>query len=117
MRKERIASLLQSEIASVLLRTVNDHRIGLISITEVKLSKDFRSALIFYSQIGNEEQKEITIKALKSATPFIHSEVSKQIRYMQIPKLRFQFDSRLEKNMILASQIRQQKLNDDHSLR
>ena len=106
MRKERISSLLKTEIASILLKSVNDSRIQFISITEVKLAKDMNSAEIFYSQIGSETEREQTARALRSAKSFIHAELCKAIRYMPIPRLYFKFDPRLEKNMNLVNKIR-----------
>ena len=106
-RKEKIESLLQVEIASLIQHKLNDNRIGFISITDVSMSKDFREAFVYYSQIGSEEQKEITKKGLSSATKFIHAELSKMIRYMAIPKLKFRFDTSLERGVKLVD-----KLND-----
>ena len=104
-RSQRISSLLKTEISSLIHRKINDVRIGFISITNVKLSKDFAHAWVYYSQIGDDSQKKDTMKGLSSATPFIHSELSKIIRYMAIPKLHFRFDSSLEDAAKLIEKI------------
>ena len=103
-RKKKLSSLLRVEISSI-LRKINDSRIGFISITEVNLSNDLHHAWIYYSQIGNEAQKESTKKGLASATKFIHAELSKLIRYIIIPKLHFRFDDSLEKGSDLINKI------------
>ncbi len=104
-RNKRISSLLQSEISALLLKKINDKRIGFISITYVKLSKDMAHAWVYYSQIGNESEKKDTMKGLSSATPFIHSELTKKINYMAIPKLHFRFDSSLENAVNIINKI------------
>ena len=104
-RKEKIASLLKVELSKLIQHTLNDSRIGFISITDVTLSKDFREAFIYYSQIGTDEEKLATRKGLSSATKFLHGELSKMIRYMAIPKLKFRFDSSLEKGVELVDKI------------
>ena len=104
-RDRRISSLLKTEISSLLHRKINDTRIGFISITHVKLAKDFAHAWIYYSQIGTEEEKKSTMKGLCSATPFLQSELAKQIRYMAIPKLHFRFDESIEKAVDIIDKI------------
>ena len=104
-RQKKLSSLLRVEISSILRKKINDSRIGFISITEIKLSNDLHHAWIYYSQIGNEAQKESTKKGLASATKFIHAELSKLIRYMIIPKLHFRFDESLGKGSKLVNKI------------
>ena len=104
-KQERFSSLLQSEISALLHKKINDSRIGFVSITYVKLSKDNAHAWVYYSQIGSEEEKQSTMKGLYSATPFIHSELSKMIRYRAIPKLHFRFDDSIEYGTELVNKI------------
>ena len=104
-RQQRISSLLKTEISTLLIKKINDDRIGFISITDIKLSSDLAHAWVYYSQIGNEKEKERTKKGLASATKFIHAELSKMIRYMSIPKIHFRFDESLEKGIKLSKKI------------
>lgn len=106
-RQKKLSSVLRTEISSLLLKKINDSRIGFISITEIKISSDFKEAWIYYSQIGSEQQKNETKRGLSSATKFIHSELSKSIRYMAIPKIRFRFDDSLEKGVDIINKINQ----------
>ena len=106
-RQKKLSSLLKNEISNLLLKKINDSRIGFISITEIKISSDLRKAWIYYSQIGSNEKKQETKKGLSSATKFIHSELSKSIRYMAIPKIHFRFDDSLEKGVNLINKINQ----------
>ena len=64
-RVEKVASLLKKEIALIIQRTLNDKRIGFISITDVKVSKDLHHAKVKYSQLGGD--KEETKRGLSSA--------------------------------------------------
>ena len=101
----RTASLLRQEIASILLKDINDERIGFISLTYVKLSTDRAHAWVYYSQIGDEKEKNKTKKGLSSATAYIHSELSKRIRYMAIPQLHFRFDESVERGVDISQKI------------
>ncbi|RAP31669.1 30S ribosome-binding factor RbfA [Candidatus Marinamargulisbacteria bacterium SCGC AG-414-C22] len=104
-RVKRLESLLKDEISSILKVKVNDDRIGFISITDIKISKDRNDAWVYYSQIGTDEQKAKCRKGLSSATKFIHSEICKNIRYMIIPKIHFRFDNSLERGVDLVNKI------------
>ena len=104
-RKERISSLLQQEVSSILRKKINDDRIGFISITSVTVSDDLAHAWIYYSQIGSKEEKEKTKRGLASATKFIHADLSRNIRYMAVPKIHFKFDESLEKGVSLVEKI------------
>jgi len=104
-RLKRLESLLKAEISEILSRKINDMRIGFISITRIDISKDSNHAWVYYSQIGSEEEKLKSKKGLASATKFIHSEISKNIRYMPIPKLHFKFDDSIEKGHDIITKI------------
>tara|TARA_E500000178_G_scaffold317583_1_gene338241 strand:+ start:244 stop:582 length:339 start_codon:yes stop_codon:yes gene_type:complete len=108
-RVKRLESLLKNEISSILTKKINDMRIGFISITDIKISKDNKDAWVYYSQIGSEEEKLKSKKGLSSATKFIHAELSRSIRYMPIPKLHFRFDDSLERGSDIINKIN--KLN------
>lgn len=102
---DRIASLIQAEIAQILRRKVNDKRIGMISITSVEISKDLAHAWIYYSELGGKEKFEETKKGLQSATKFIKGEVGKVLETQRVPNLHFVYDDRLEKTAALIEKI------------
>ncbi|RAP38152.1 30S ribosome-binding factor RbfA [Candidatus Marinamargulisbacteria bacterium SCGC AAA071-K20] len=105
VRVDRLASVLRSEISSILSKKINDSRIGFISITEIKISKDMTQAQVYYSQFGSEEDKLKTKKGLQSASPFIQSELFKVINIQIIPKIHFQFDPSIERGVDLVNKI------------
>ena len=105
-RLDRVSSLLKQEIARILRQRVNDSRIGFISITEIKLSKDLAHAWIYYSQLGNDIEKNKTKKGLYSATKFIEQELYKvDFNLKTLPKLHFKFDPSLERGVELVNKI------------
>ena len=104
-RAKRLESLLKNEISLILAQKINDIRIGFISITHIKISKDNKHAYVYYSQIGTEEEKEKNKKGLASATKFIHAELSRIIRYMPVPKLHFRFDDSIEKGTDVLNKL------------
>jgi ribosome-binding factor A len=105
-RIERISNLIKREVAIMLAREVKDPRIGMVTITRVKVSKDLRIAHIYYSVIGDEKQKKDSALGLKQATKFIQWELGRRIRIRYTPIIDFQFDPSLEYGIRIEKIIR-----------
>ncbi len=104
-RQERVAMLIQQEVADILRRKINDTRIGFITITQVKVSKDLAHAWIHFSQIGSETDRLNTRKGLRAATGFIKGEVGRAIRMQIVPQIHFKYDDNVEKTSQLMEKI------------
>ena len=66
-RTDRVAEALQALVAELLLREIKDPRIGLVTITGVKLSPDLRNARVYFSRLGGESERAQSLKGLNSA--------------------------------------------------
>ncbi|MDY7033914.1 MAG: 30S ribosome-binding factor RbfA [Thermodesulfobacteriota bacterium] len=95
-RADRVSDLLREEIARMLLREVKDPRIGFVTITDVEVSDDLRSAKVFFSMVGSEMELEKAMKGLNSASRFIKRKLGKRLRMRYIPDIVFKFDRSLE---------------------
>ena len=95
------------EISEVLQRKINDSRIGFISILDVKLSKDLDHAWVYYSQIGSEEEIQITKKGLASATKFIKNEIGKVLKIKTIPDIHFRYDDSLVRGTEIVEKLKE----------
>ena len=93
----RLSQLLAIHIPEILNRGVNDARIGFVSITGVEISDDQLFARVYYSQIGDEDQKRQTRRGFSSARPYIQSELAKRLKRFRVPKLQFRYDGSLER--------------------
>ncbi|MBT3261114.1 30S ribosome-binding factor RbfA [bacterium] len=113
-RKDRVESLLKNEIAKIVqTKLTNNEKIGFISITRVELNSDLSLAKVFYSQIGNEQAKQDTIKALMKTTKFVKYEIGKNLRLKRIPNIRFLFDENLEKSFEVINTLN--RLNEEQN--
>ena len=91
-RSDRVSDLLKQEIAQMLLREIKDPRIGFVTITDVEVSNDLRSARVFFSIVGSNEEVAETTKGLDSASGFIKKKLGKRLRMRRIPNIVFKFD-------------------------
>ncbi len=77
---------------------LSDPRLSsVISVTRVVASSDLRSAKIYISVLGNDEQKQKSLEALRSASGFINRSVKKGINLKYMPFLAFELDNSIEK--------------------
>ena len=95
-RIERISDLLKKEISTLLLKEVKDPRIGMVSLTKVKVSKDFRIAWVSFSVIGDKKAINDSIIGLNRASGFIKKRLGRIIKLRSIPDIKFEYDYSLE---------------------
>jgi ribosome-binding factor A len=88
-RVRRIADRIRVVVAEMLERRIKDARLGFVTVTDVRVTGDSQSATIFYTVLGDEEQRASTAAALESARGLIRSEVGKQLGMRHTPTLEF----------------------------
>lgn len=97
MRLLRVESQIKDIVANILIHEINNPKIGLVTVTQVKVSADLQNAKVFYSHIGSPEQQKVAHFALKSAASYVTKRLGKIMTTKNIPKIRFVFDASLLK--------------------
>ncbi len=92
-RKARLGSLILEEISDMLHRGIKDPRLEMVSITEVDVSEDLKTARIYYCLYGDDRKKEDAKTGFESAQGFIKRELIKRLSIKRVPELFFVFDS------------------------
>jgi ribosome-binding factor A len=95
-RSQKVAGQLKHEIGNILQTRIKDPLIGFVTITNVKLSDDLRYAKVYFSVLGNSEQKQNSLKGLNRARTYIQSEIGSHLRLRYLPVLSFYLDETLE---------------------
>ena len=96
-RTDRVDELLRQEIGSLLAKEVADPRIGFATITDVETSPDLRHAKVWVSVIGQEADRDETLRALAQAMGFIRHELGRRLRIRRIPDLHVRLDDSAER--------------------
>ena len=104
-RGGRINEEFKREISSLIQNDVKDPRLtAMISVTDVKVTKDLRYAKVFVSLFAkNDEEKEESLKALKSSAGFIRREVGNRIKLRSTPEILFEEDNSIDNAMYIES--------------
>jgi ribosome-binding factor A len=95
-RTRQVGEFLKEELTDIIRREVKDPRIGFMSLTTVEMSPDLRSARIYVSVLGTDEERAATLAALRSASRFIRHHLKPRLRMRQIPELDFRDDRSME---------------------
>lgn len=104
-RVDRVAEQIKKELATIMQFQLKDPRIGMVSLMEVKVSRDYSHAQIYFSLLDKDELKS-TLEALESASKFLRSALAKSMKNMRIvPHLHFHYDNSLERGNHLSALI------------
>jgi ribosome-binding factor A len=113
-RQEKLGELIAVELSDLLRNRVKDPRVGFASITHVEVSGDLRHAKVFVSVMGNADEREETIKALKHAAGFLRHELASRLVLRYMPELVFKLDTSIEEGTRILELIRQVE-NEENS--
>ena len=113
-RTRRVGEQIQREMAQLVQQEIKDPRLGLVTISAVKLSKDMSHANIFFTVLGgdgeNDEssQKQIaddTVKILEGASGFLRHELGKRMQLRIVPQVHFKYDESISYGNDLSALI------------
>ncbi len=104
-RARRVGEQIQQILAQLIQREIKDPRVGMVTITAVKVSKDFEIAKVYISVLGDADKIASTMDGLNHAAGFLRTELSHQLKLRSTPKLNFVYDASLEQGNRLTSLI------------
>jgi ribosome-binding factor A len=128
-RLQRVADLIQRELAQLIQLEVNDPRVGMVSVTGVKVSRDLAHADVYVTVMGSVDgvsglapgvtldkagaldrlEVEESIKALNAASGYLRTLLAKRSSLRTTPRLIFHYDQSVARGQYLSSLI-------DHAL-
>jgi len=108
-RSDRVGDLLMELIAELLRKEIRDPRVGPVTITAAKVSKDLRHARIYFNLFGGRENKKEVLAGLASATGFIRSKVGKQLKLRFVPTIEFFYDETQDEAQRIEDLLKQVK--------
>ncbi|MEX2367189.1 MAG: 30S ribosome-binding factor RbfA [Pseudohongiellaceae bacterium] len=116
-RLEKINDLLKRELALLIQNEVRDPRVGMASITEVRVSRDLSYADVYVTILGKSDASQAaeSMAALNRAGGFLRSLVAKNINLRTTPKFKFIFDDSIARGQHLSSLIDEALARDRNS--
>jgi ribosome-binding factor A len=91
-RLERVRELLKREIGEAIRREIPVDQAGLVTVNDVDVGGDLKSAVVFISILGGQEQQKTGLLLLHRNRARIQGLVAKSVVLKYIPQLRFVVD-------------------------
>ena len=91
-RARRLAVRIRQIVSATIEMQIKDPRLGMVTITDARVTSDLREATVFYTVYGDATQVEDSARALASATGVLRSTVGKQTGIKFVPTLTFVAD-------------------------
>ena len=116
-RTRRVGEQIQREMAQLVQQEIKDPRLGLVTISAVKLSKDMSHANIFFTVLDSsdkssgedkqskEESIAETVKILEGASGFLRHELGKRMQLRIVPHVHFKYDESISYGNDLSALI------------
>ena len=92
-RARRLAGRIKQIVATLIETQIKDPRLGMVTITDVRMTGDLHDATIFYTVYGDEAERAASAAALESAKGVLRSEVGRQTGVRFTPTLTFMLDA------------------------
>jgi len=93
------------QVLSDALPTLKDPRIGFVTVTGVRATKDFAQATVFVSVLGTERERERTLDGLRAAHGVLQAQVARELLLRRTPVLSFEYDPAVERGVRLTKII------------
>lgn len=108
VRNERIAEQVRGELSRLIREEATDPRIGLLTLTRVKVSPDLSSATVFWSPLNLEEETDLEEmgEGLASAAGFLRTRLAAGLALRRTPALSFRHDRSIEEGSRTLALIR-----------
>jgi ribosome-binding factor A len=91
-RVDKVSEAIRQEASVIIHDQLKDPRVGFVTITKVEMTPDLRSAKIYFSVLGNDQDHRRTKEALDSASGFIRRLIVERINLKFAPEIFFRED-------------------------
>lgn len=98
-RVDRVAHLVQMELGRLIVTRLKDPGLGFLTVTHVEMPPDLKTAVVFFSVIGNKASRERSQAALDRARGFLQREVALSLKLRHTPILQFRYDDSFEEGV------------------
>ncbi|WP_146580298.1 30S ribosome-binding factor RbfA [Neorhodopirellula pilleata] len=98
----KAAEAIREVVAASILTDLRDPRVENVTVISVEVTPDMREAKVFVSVMGDETQKNLSIRGLQNAAGFLQSKIANRLDTRYTPRLRFEIDRGQENAMAVG---------------
>jgi ribosome-binding factor A len=101
-RIRRVNEALKEVLSAHIASDLGDPRLGFVTVTAVETSPDLRRARVYVSVLGDAEERESSLTALRSSHGLLQSHVAAELRMKRTPVLEFAYDETVSRGMRIS---------------
>jgi ribosome-binding factor A len=105
-RARKLADRVREVVAEALEKRIKDPRLGFVTVTDARVTGDLQHATVFYTVLGDQEERAASAAALESAKGVLRSEVGRRTGIRLTPTLEFIADAIPENAAHIADLLR-----------
>lgn len=88
-RAERVADILREEISQIVGYELEDPRLTMVTVTDVRLTENLRAARVYVTVAGDEEEHRKALSALRHAAPYVRKQLGLSLNLPRTPEIHF----------------------------
>ena len=92
-RPEKVADLLREEIMQIVGYELEDPRLEMVTVTDVRVADNLRDARVFVVVSGSEDEARAALAALRHAATYVRKQLSLALGLRHAPELHFVRDT------------------------
>ena len=96
-RPERVGEQLREEIVQIVGYELEDPRVAMVTVTDVRMSENLREARVYFTVAGTDEEARAALKALNHAAPYVRRQLASELSLRHAPQIFFIRDTVEEK--------------------
>ncbi len=104
-RTRRVGEQMQRELAVLIRDRIKDPRLGMVTVSDVEVSRDLAHARVYFTVLGDEEARRQSQEVLDRAAGFLRGELGRIMKLRTVPELRFIYDESIERGEKLDALI------------
>jgi len=109
-RKRRVGEQIQRELAQLIPQAITVEKSGLITVSSVEISPDFKQSKVYITVIGGSMERKAVLDLLEEHAVSLRYELAHSLNLRSTPKLNFIYDESVERGAYLSGLIN--KAND-----
>jgi ribosome-binding factor A len=113
-RSQRMAEQIRRDLSEIVRDELHDPRMGFLSFTAVKLSRDLSNAVV-YCSVMDEADKDESLETLNRAAGFLRSSLAARINARTVPTLKFIHDDSVTRGAAMEDLIRKAVSSDERN--
>lgn len=106
-RMRRVNEAIREVLSEAIAGGLKDPRIGFVTVVSVETSPDLRLAKVYVSVLGEEEERQQTLKGLEHSHGYLQSLIGSQLGMKRTPQLTFLLDESIERGMRIEKLLKE----------